>query len=79
MPSKKENVKRNIKHSGYRVERRTELMPIRFSPTELSHVRSIAGEAHDYPSSYLRRLILDSLNFETITLTPQRKEVKAAN
>lgn len=50
-----------IKKHGYRNECRTATIPIRFSPSEVERVREIAKAAHDYPSSYLRRMVLAKL------------------
>jgi hypothetical protein len=45
---------------GYQ-ENRTEQIPIRFSPSERKSVVKIAAMEHEYPSSFLRRLILKHL------------------
>ena len=49
-----------IKH--IRKETRTEKIPIRFSPTERAAVEQVAALEHDYPSSYLRRLIMRQID-----------------
>jgi len=50
-----------MKNHGYRDECRTETIPIRFSPSEIEQVRAVARAAHDYPSSYLRKMVLAQL------------------
>lgn len=40
---------------------RTETIPIRFTVQEKTTVEKLAIQAHDYPSSFLRRMVLDSI------------------
>ena len=39
-------------------EPRSELMPIRFSRNERAAVERVAAAEHEYPSSYMRRLVI---------------------
>ena len=57
-----------------RQETRTEKIPIRFSPTERAAVEQVAALEHDYPSSFLRRMIMRQI--DTIKAgQSQQKEV----
>jgi len=42
-------------------ERRTTILPIRLRPSERRVVEQLAEQAHDYPSSWLRRLVLNHI------------------
>lgn len=44
-----------------KLELRTEQIPIRFSPKERERVEQLAAIQHDYPSTFLRRLILNQI------------------
>ena len=44
-----------------KLELRTEQIPIRFSRKERAAVEQQAAIEHDYPSSYLRRVILSKI------------------
>ena len=64
-----------------RQETRTEKIPIRFSPTERAAVEQVAALEHDYPSSYLRRLIMrqiDSINAGQSQKTQPREVLQTA-
>lgn len=43
-------------------ENRTEHIPVRFSPVELMNVLRVAQEEHEYPSTFLRRVVLKHLD-----------------
>jgi hypothetical protein len=50
-----------MKKTAQKRERRTEAIPIRFSPKERQTVERIAEQEHDYASSFCRRIILNQI------------------
>ena len=53
-------MRHKIAKNGRR-DARTEQIPIRFSPIEKAAVERVAAEEHEYPSSYMRRLVMKQI------------------
>jgi hypothetical protein len=62
MTTKKE-VSMTVNTTNRKKQNRTEAIPIRFTPAEKLAVKKVAGDQKDYPSTFLRRLILQHLDF----------------